>query len=537
MSFRLRTKIPYPVIARIADVHITILSRAINFFLAPARYYDSVATYIEVKDEKDMETAIALGAKAFLQTSLNNVKQTYYQPANCPVYLASEIVSGPVNRPKVLVLGKQQDTLAETLFDYSSTTRHSKYYETYGFSRNIADFDHFTPGPNEEDRADINSTRGSYSNDFPSKISMVHNADGSPQCFDIVCYAAENWSNRSCYFRENFDWAEDKLRVGGIMILSGHYYQLKNLLRVIVSRFESVQIFSHNNSIGIYGSGETVTLVGVKKAKRSRDDAFADILFNALTPDKSSHSLKQTVSAIPYHSVYPPESVTIIEEHKLYDDDHLIEMEEVEGMLSPSEHSYGIDTYSVRQKVEGILECKMAIGTSFGYRVVLKGSSIPKMREVCTDLEYKIRFKGEKSHVERTIQEETRDTELATNLSPVIMTKEAEYQYMSQFAHESPLRLHSGLLQKKTEQDELILPVPPKITNLTKLTQHLRGVVQGPDNYWLATKGTVETVETSCFSETDDGLVTFTTTKKRVKQVGILLDGPDKGAIIEVEAA
>lgn len=535
--FRLRTQIIFPVIARVLGVHMSILNRGINCFLAPKRYYDEVATYIEVKTAEELEIAQSVGASMYMKIPFSKVKETYFDVRGHTHYLPSEITAGPIKKPKMLVLGKEQESFTEEIFNYSTDGRNSHHVETWGFSRNATQFDHWTPGADEEDENDVNSVKGSYSNDFPSKTSMVHNADGKPECFDIVALALSNWSNRSCYNRENIDWAEDKLRVGGVMILSGKHYHLKNLTRVLVSRFESIQIYSYNEHCGIFGSNETVTLVGVKKAKRSRDDAFAELLTATLTPDKSGYGMKQTVHPVPYHSVYPPESVTIIEEHKHFDDDHLIEMEEVEAMLTSGD-GYGVDTYAVRQKVDGISECKMAIGTSFGYHVKLKGSSVPLMRQVCSDLEYKVRFKGEKSSIERTIREEARDTNLAAdNLTPVILSKETDYQYMSLFAHESPLRLHGGLLQKKTEQDMLILPVPPKITNLTKLTQHLRGVVQGPDNYWLATKGTVETVETNITTETDGEVLNINTTRKRVKQVGIILDGPDKGAIIEVEAA
>lgn len=454
----------------------------------------------------------------------------YYNPNS----LGENFTSFETKKPKVLFIGNQfSDALADAF---------SKgMLETWGFGMDPVGWDHWTPGPESDE--DVLDAKERFRS-FPFGDIVINSEEKVAGCFDIVSLNLCSFPLSSIH-RDFIDLAEEHLRPGGVIIISAKFFHLRALTRVLCSRFESIHLDKkhrygwQNDGNFDFGSDDIATMYGVKKSSRSRDETTVSIMTEALSISESTETgqrIDPKVCLWPVYETYPPPEVVVQKSWKEYDDSIFEEQEEVECVLN--QHETKLDPQEVRKELgEDAVKATFGIGTSFWtIFVTMKGHAVPRLRAFASSIGADVRAKGEKSTNCSETYTEPRNTSLVNDYNPVIFTKTLNSLYMSQFCSTSPLSLHANLVQKKVEEDRIMMPVPPKITNLTKLIQHLKGVVQGPDGNWILTRGLVETVEHSYTTETDEETTTITSTKKRVKQFAIILSGLDKGAVIEVEA-
>lgn len=520
-----------PVVARLLGKHPV---EGLKYHHSAGRYWNNNAeTFVRIETPED---------HAKLQEQTNG--DIEYFSANAPLVwtdfyynpnsLGVNFTSFEAQKPKVLFIGHQfSDTLADAF---------SKgMLETWGFGTDPIGWDHWTPGPESDE--DVLNAKERFKN-FPFSDIVINSEEKVAGCFDIVSLNLCSFPLSGVH-RDFIDLAEEHLRPGGVLVINAKFFHLRTLTRVLCSRFESIHLDKkhrhgwQNSGNFDFGSDDIATMYGVKKSSRSRDETTVSIMTEALSiseNDEIKQRIDPKVCLWPVYETYPPSEVVIQKSWKEYDDSIFEEQEEVECVLN--QHETKLNPIELRQELgEDAVKALYGIGTSFWtIFVTMKGHAVPKLRAYATEIGADVRAKGEKSTNCSETYTEPRNTSLVSDYNPVIFTKTLNSLYMSQFCSASPLSLHSNLVQKKVEEDRISMPVPPKITNLTKLIQHLKGVVQGPDGNWILTRGLVETVEHRHISETDEETTTITSTKKRVKQFAIILSGLAKGSVIEVEA-
>lgn len=188
-------------------------------------------------------------------------------------------------KPKVLFLGMVDHMPTVITRMFGGTFQHPNF-RTYGYGQDPDLFDHYYHG---EVSADI----------------IIRNRSEQEYCFDMVVqslalrentiYSAE-WLFRDQ--RADIDWADSKLRPGGLYVLYGKCSNIIHHVGTLANRFTDFSVS--------YPEPARVVIMCRKKHERSRDDKTRDLLAGTLsfsdnkwdTPDLSFTFREKTYSVM-----------------------------------------------------------------------------------------------------------------------------------------------------------------------------------------------------------------------------------------------
>lgn len=345
-------------------------------------------------------------------------------------------------KPKLLVMGSDFPSVVLQKF-YADYIMKDGPMETWGFGYKSHYFDHWYPASDK-------SAGAMTGLDTPSADIVCKNRTGVfEHCFDAVLLSLYSWNGSVHKYHALIEWADQKLKPGGLLILYGTPMQFqppevndaplwetrtsRPVLNIIVHRYENISVEWTNT--------RQIILAGTKKHERSRDDDMKEMLISALT--LGEHSISGVTTRM------------------------------ANAVLLPREVTY----------------------------------------KVAAD----------------------------PNLCPVVFSHDAKQDYLERFVPESPFSLIKKTFERNEESKVPTLAITPRLENLLKLNEYMKGVVKGPDGAWVITKGTAETSYTTF---TDEDGNTVNRQRKRTRQVFAYLtdpeiitsDGPRKGDIGIVDA-
>ena len=166
-------------------------------------------------------------------------------------------------KPRVLVVGKEQDSfLRQFLFD-NNTKRISPRIETYGFGNISERYNNWIPGHDEK----FSFARDTFMNDPVNK--------SEPYKFDLCVLHLDNWKN---YLDTKtltstvpdpytlMTWCLDRLAIGAPIIITGQDMFFTEIIGSLSYRLSTVHCMRQ-------GQSSNVAVIGCKKVKAVRNDA------------------------------------------------------------------------------------------------------------------------------------------------------------------------------------------------------------------------------------------------------------------------
>jgi len=376
--------------------------------------------------------------------TFEKLKESSFNTASLQNVLPEDLAEAPEGggaRPKLLVIGHTFGSIVTDILLHRCTMKAGPI-ETWGIGSDSSMYDHWYPGPDR-------STGSLTGFDMPAADIICKNKTGPEHCFDIVALSLYSWNGSATKYQALIEWADQKLKPGGVLLIYGcppqflpldresdelfNHRLARPVVNIIVHRYENLSV--------AWTSKRHVVVMGTKKLERTRDDDMKELLIAALTPVT--------------HNIDGTETVT------------------AKAVLLPREATYS----------------------------------------VVAD----------------------------PDLSPAIFSHYARPDYLERFVPETPFSLIQTLFKRNEDSKVPTLTVTPRLENLLKLNEYMRGVVKGPDGAWVITKGTSETCTTS-FTDEDGNQITRQ--RKRIRQVFAYLtepdtitsDGPRKGDIGIVDA-
>jgi len=208
----------------------------------------------------DFSTEIPVEMQSLLFVDLDNL-EVFLKPgfaAHAKVLEPNQIIDLPLEgavKPKVFFYGsdKHMPPFVRSLFD--KTKRHPDF-RTYGYGSDPNLYDHW------------------YSADSSYEL-IVRNRTETEHCFDMVVSTITSdfvgfMESVMRDQKKDIDWADSKLRPGGLFVLHAKSSHVKYHLGTLVNRFTDFSV--------TFPAAGYVVIMCTKKLERSRDDASRDIL-------------------------------------------------------------------------------------------------------------------------------------------------------------------------------------------------------------------------------------------------------------------
>lgn len=363
----------------------------------------------------------------------------------------------------------------------------------------------------------------------------------TPASFDIAELNTEGLCKTFVNFSAWRDYAEEALRVGGVLKITTSTENLISCSRWLATRLECLAV--DTNARGEIADYAT-TIYGVKKQVKKYDKHEEEYLLRVIEKIPATDPLRKEtsylMSAWNYHGTYPPEEFVVVKVERHYDDTPYLTAESLMVKVTPSKDADVFSSDFLNISLDDLKKFgkpKLAWGSrSGGFDLEMDDpSQLIDLRKIVDEKGWDLHIKGQRGT--QTILMETVMREkfmpqpgLKPTLLPQYITKDFAEEW---FCNEPPLPADEDVLDEK----QLVFPVAPSLANLMKLFGKLSpAVVLGKDEIFYLSSGTVTTEVVSQEIIDDKGRnVTVENTKKRAKLVTFALTGDFPGQQYEAE--